>query len=455
MRSIKLIPALAAMATLVALAPAGAAAQKHAARLHASPSSGCHLTIETPKSVITAGEPVSVSGALTCPTAASASGVAVTVYERPTHTGTHKANPITIAGAPTTETGGAYVFGPVTLTSNTAFYAIAGTARSAHKVVKVSPQVSLKGPAGSQLFTGGGNARTRALNNAEFKGTVSPYEPGEIVALQRENATANEEWRRVALGVVNGKGEYTITHTFGAPGDANLRAVARPKHFNAPGASSPLAYVISQVQNPKLTINASPDPITAGQAGGVTLSGVVAGAAAKQPLTLSARTHGGKFAPVAKGETESGGSYKFTQAPLQNTAYQVSSATTKSAVLFEGVKYALTVLPTASTAPAGQQLSVQGTASPISAGHAVYLERQNASKIGYHVVEVGTVAKDGTYSITHAFIGPGPATLRVAIPGDPQNQGVATPSFEVNVTPAPAGSLRPVAPSKLPGDGQL
>jgi hypothetical protein len=456
MRLIKLVPPLAAAAALLALTTAGAsarpAAHGHAAKPPANSSGNCHLTIEAP-TVITAGEPLTVFGTLECSNASSV-GVPVTVYARAGHRG-HKFGPTTLTGSTTTAAGGAYTFTPAAPTTNTTFYAIAAGVRSSSKFVRVSPQVSLEGPPGQQLLTG--DSRKRPTNAVRFTGKVNPFEPGQVVALQRENSTGNEEWRRIDGGVVNGKGEYTINHVFRVPGDANIRVVAHPSRFNAAGASAPLSYVISQRQNPALTINASTDPISYGQP--VTITGVVAGAAAKLTLTLLASTHGGAFAPVAKGETESGGSYKFTQSPLQNTAYRVTDAATKSAELFEGVKYVLGAAPSATSVRVGQPLTVAGKITPGHLGQVVYLERQNASKIGFHVVDEGIVTavsgSEGSFTIVHAFFGPGSAVVRVAVPGNPENQGVASTPFNLEVTPAPPGSLRSFAPSKLPGNGEL
>jgi hypothetical protein len=448
MRLIKLVPALAAAAALLALAGPGASARP------ANRGGNCHLSIEAP-ALITAGEPVTVFGNLTCGNTSS-SGVPVTIYSRPARAGARRFGATTFTGTTSTAAGGAYAFTPPAPTINTILYAIAAGVRSPSKLVKVAPQVSMEGPPGTQLFTGGGK-KNRGLNQVKFSGKVNPFEPGELVALQRESSTANEEWHRIDLGVVNAKGEYTITHTFAAPGDANLRVVAHPGRFNTPGASAPLSYVINQRQNPALTINASADPISYGQS--VTISGVVAGAAAKQPLTLLARHNGGPLTPIAKGETESGGSYKFTQMPLQNTAYRVSSSTVSSAVLFEGVKYVLSAAPTTTTVRAGQPVTVTGKVTPGHIGQVVHLLRQNASKIGFHVVDEGVVTgvsgNEGTFTINHAFFGPGPAVLRVGIPGNPELQGVGSALFNVEVTPAPPGTLRPEVAPKLPGVGQL
>jgi hypothetical protein len=210
--------------------------------------------------------------------------------------------------------------------------------------------------------------------------------------------------------------------------------------------------VISQPQNPALTISASADPISFGQS--VTLSGVAAGAGGK-PVSLLARTPGAAFAPVATGTTAAGGQYSFTVMPLRNTAYQVTVGATKSAVLFEGVKYVLTATPAATTVQAGQPVIFSGTVSPLHAGHVIYIERQTLSGLSYHVVEVGTVSAAGTYSVSHAFLSPGVMKLRVKIPGDPENQGVSSTPVEVTITPAPAASLRPLRHERQVSDGQL
>jgi hypothetical protein len=459
MRPIKLVSALAAAASVIALAPAVSSAiggvhrhhralHRHA-RNHAAVTGACRITLEAPR-VITAGEKVTVFGQIVCPSAATVKEV--TILQRPLPRRGHIA---TISSHASVE-GTAFKF-EVAPMVNTLYRAEAAGLRSGEKAIHVAPVVTLKEPTeGTMLFTGRGATigahHNRLANAATFKGTVNPFYPGEIVALQREASTATEEWKAIDRGTVNAQGEYTITHIFSVPGDANLRVVAHPHGGNWPGASSAASYVISQPQNPALTINASADPILYGQS--VTLNGIAAGAASK-PVTLLARTASGPFTAVASGTTGPGGQYSFTAFPLRNTAYQVTVGTTKSAVLFEGVKYALTPAPASTTVQAGQPLTLTGTVAPVHAGHVIYLERQNRTGLSYHVVEVSTVTAAGTYSISHAFLAPGVAKVRVKIPGDPENQGAATAPIEVTVTPAPAGSLRPLRHEREPSEGQI
>jgi hypothetical protein len=460
MHAMRLAGAGAAAAAALTLAPAGAAG-KLAARPRAGADAGaCQINLEAP-AVVTFGESVTLFGHLSCANPAAAAGSQVRILRR-TAPGL---GPLILAGATSSEASGAFKF-EATPTANTIYYAVVAGVASQRKLVRVAPAVTLEGPKSAQLFTGRGQvlgalprALSRLANRVTFSGTVKPAYVGEVVALQRSSAVASEEWRRIAIGtvtsVVAGEGHYTIRHTFAVPGDANIRAVARPNVGLAPGASSALSYVISQAQNPALTIEAAggANPILAGQS--VTIQGVAAGQAGKT-VTLLARGAGGSFAPVAQTTAGAAGAYKFTQAPGRNTYYRTRDAVTRSAVMFEGVKFVITPASApASTAQQGAPLVFSGKVTPARAGHVIYLERQNPGGIGFHVVEVTTLAADGSYSLSRGFFTTGPVRLRVKIPGDPENQGASAPPVTVTITPAPPGSLGPLAPQREPGTGQL
>jgi hypothetical protein len=437
MRSIKLRPVFTAAAALLALAPTGAAAAKHAG------STGCHVSIYAEPHVLTSGEAVQVFGALGCPGGASTANQAVTVYERTAGTPGFK-----IIGTVTTGSGGVYSITPPAITTNSFFYARAVGARSGNRAVKVAPVVTLGGPPDfSQLRTG-------VRNRVTFTGTVTPADAGAVVALQRENATSFEEWGLIQLGVVGPGGNFTITHTFALPGAAELRVVVRPHgKFNVRGVSNTLSYEISQVQNPRLTINASADPISYGQS--VTLSGILAGGA-NQKVALMGHGRGLPATKLGEATTNGSGEYTFVQKPLVNTSYRVTSGAISSAALFEGVKYVLTAGVSASTVQAGKALTFSGTVTPNHVGQVVYLERQNTFGGGFHVVDVGTVTAGSTYAITHYLFGFGKEVFRIKVPGNLENQGVSSsPPFAIEVTPAPLGALRPVPPSKLPQEGKV
>ncbi len=460
MRISKLAPIAAAAAALLALAPAGASARRgthrHPGRRNTSQLGNCKVKINVAPPVIQAGESALVFGTLLCPGGTSAAGQTVTVFQSSAGT-----PGVSTAGTTATDAGGNFQLTSPALLTNSAFHATAGGAQSASKNVKVSSKVSLSGPPdGAQLFTAAGpflhSGHRRARNTVTFTGTVSPADAGATVVLQRENATGNEEWHRIGLGQVGPGGVYSISHTFAAAGDANIRVVVRALRLNTRGASEALSYEISQAQNPALTIQSSADPISYGQP--VKISGTTASGAGTT-LTLMARTRlQSSFAPVASTVSTGAGAYTFpVQSPLKSTFYRVTGAGKTSAQLFEGVKYGLTAEAPSAAVQAGQPLKFSGTVTPGHAGHPVYLQAQNASGVGFHVVEVGTVTGASTYSIVHAPFNAGLRKFRIKVPGDPENQGVASLLFDVNVTTAPSAALTPEAPgnTSLPSEGQV
>lgn len=439
MRSTRLTSAIVAAAALLALTPAGAIAV-------GKPSSpgNCHISIFAEPHLITGGESAQLFGQLRCPGGAATANQTVTVYE-------HSAGKpgFQVLGTATTAAGGFYSIVAPSLTTNSVFYAQAIGTRSPSRPVKVAPQVTLKGPAEtSQLRTGRHNVVT-------FTGTVAPADAGAMLVLQRENATSHEEWHAIQRGSVGAGGVYSITHRFLVPGEANIRVVVRAHNtFSVRGISNTLSYSISQAQNPRLTIESSADPIPYGQT--ITLKGVLANGA-NQPVTLLARARtapGPAFTPVAKTTTDGSGGYSFNQSPLQNTYYRVTGGGVTSTLLFEGIQYVLTAGVSSTTVQSGQALTFSGTVNPVHVGHVVYLERENPFVGGFHVVDVGTVAANGTYSISHPVFGTGKEVLRVKVPGDPANQAVSSSPFDIEVTPASGAALRPLPPSKLPDEGQ-
>lgn len=451
MRFRKLVPAVAAATSLLALAPAAALAHKHP-----SPRGRCRINIASisPRQ-ITAGESTEISGRLTCGRT-SAAGQSVQLYAHVAGT----AGYVPVQSA-TTEMTGSYKFSTAAENANVSFYVRSLGAQSGRRRLRVAAQVTLTGPPeGTQIETGAPHQQT-------FSGTVNPAtDVGARVILQRQNAVTGDEWHRIGVGQVMAGGTYSITHIFRVPGDASIRVLVRSDGLNVPSASTPLEYEISQAQNPSLTISSSADPINYGQS--ATISGTLAGGV-NHPVTLEARTvHQHGFAPVAEAITDASGNYSFAaQSPVNSTLYRVSATDPrcdiracktpplKSAVLYEGVKDVLTAEVSATTIQAGQALEFKGTVAPDHAGHAIYLERQNAAGTGFHVVQVGHVLPGSTYSIVHQVYVPGTKVYRVDIPGGPDNGRAVSQLFTIQVTPAPASALTQEAPSNssFPSEG--
>jgi hypothetical protein len=462
MYSRRLFAAALAAALLSMLAPTMALARKHA-------GGRCRVSIEVAPHEITAGDPVVVFGRLIC-AAGGEAGQTVRLYH-------HLVGlpGFTYVQSTTTDAHGFYEFARAdgVVETNRAWFVRAHGAQSAGKRIRVAAQVGLSGPPeGSQLLTG-------PANKVTFSGSVSPADVGARVVLQRQNAVTGSEWRRIDLGFVQPGGSFTIVHTFRFPGDANIRVLVRSQRRDIPSASTPLAYVISQAQNPSLSIVASSDPILFGQS--VTISGTLSVGSGERAVTLLARTRGQRFAPVAQATTNTGGEYSFpAQAPGNSTFYRVISNSNtcpppvrqaatacpldlrnpelrgvKSAVLYEGVRDILTAQVSATTVQAGQPLTFSGSVAPDQSGHIIYLERENAARNGFHVVRVSEVASGSTYSIVHRVYDAGTKVFRIYIPGGPENLGTASQPFTITVTPAPAAALVPEVPgnTSLPGEG--
>jgi hypothetical protein len=406
---------------------------------------GCRLTISPSSKRIAAGETVSLSGSVTCPTGVSAAsapaaGRVITITQRETGAGP---TPFAAAATATTDAEGLYTVAPMTLEQNTVFRARLGTSsHGAQTAVKVAPVVTLSGPEPTAQSSALGAPAAHGRTIATFTGTVTPADAGEQVALQVAYPGAAEQWRTVALGHVGSDGAYSIKHGFRITGAMSVRTVARTWKLHVPALSNVVTYEAPQPQNPLLTIHTSADPISTGES--VTISGVAA-AGAGQAMTLLARVSGGSFAAVATATADPSGAYSFTQAPTENTSYLVSDASAKSAVVFEGVRRLVTVGAAPSALTIATPLALSGAVSPAAAGQQVYLETQNPYGFSFHVLAVATVGADGSYTFTESLANAREYVLRVKAPADAHNQAGASAPFKVVVSAA-AGGPPPAAP---------
>lgn len=441
MRSSRLIPPLAATISLLAIVPASALARKHP-----SHNGRCGVSIQVVPRQIVAGESVVIFGRLRCADPARAAGREVRLF----HHLIGQGGGFSYVQSATTDAAGFYliVAADGVVETNRSWYVRALSARSATKRIRVAAAVTLRGPSEGQLLTG-------YPNRVTFTGTVSPADAGARVILQRQNASTGGDWRRIGSGFVTEGGTFAIVHTFVVPGDANVRALVRSQRRNIPSASNVLGYVISQAENPQLTIQASADPISFGES--VAISGKLEGGAGQFVTLLARGRHQRGFARIAQVQANGAGEYTFpAQSPINNTFYRVTSSHEASAVLYEGVKDLLSAQVSASTIASGQPVLVTGTVAPDHTGHAIYLERQNAHDTGFHVIEVARVGAGSAYTISRRLYDPGTKVLRVFVPGGPENQGAASQPFTIAVTPAPASALgeEPSEGASFPPEGQ-
>jgi hypothetical protein len=380
----------------------------------------------------TAGEPVVVFGRLRCPGGGESAQTVQLFHHLTGQPG------FSYVQSVSTNSEGYYEINPAdgVVETSRSFFVVSGDAHSRTQQVRVSAQVTLSGPAeGSQLLTG-------KPNQVTFTGAVKPADVGAEVVLQRQDAENGQTWHHIGDTTVAADGTFTLPHTFIVPGDANIRALVRSQGRNVPSSSNVIAYEISQAQNSALTIEASADPIVVG--GSVTFNGKLAGVSTATPVQLFAHTRYGHFTAVAETTTNASGEYSFApQSPLHSTFYEVKGGGQTSAVLFEGVHDLLSLEPPATSVQQGQPLQVSGSVSPQHGGHVIYLEAQNAFGGGFHVIQIGFIGAGSTYVLQHRFYVLGDRVLRVFIPGGPENEGAASPTFTVDVTPAPLPALMP------------
>jgi hypothetical protein len=434
MRSTKLTAALAAASALLAVAP-GAAGARQATHALTGAKPHCRVYLIAEPRTIVSGEPAQLFGKLTC-AGGGEEKQPVIVYGRTAGSPTFK-----VIAEKTTETGGFYTLVQPGITADSFYYVRALGARSGSKSVRVAPVVKLEGPpTGTTLLTG-------SKNKVTFSGTVTPADEGAEVLLERENSGSSEEWSAIQRGIVV-KGKYKLEHGFAIPGSADLRTIVRPHgSFTVRGTSETLSYGISQRQNLNLLIHTS--SYTVPFETPVTISGVLKEGAGKT-ITLLAHTEGKPVETVSTVKAGLGGSYEFKETPLNNTLYQVTGGSQKSAALFQGVKYVLTPIAPATTVEDGQALTFLGKVSPALEGKKVYLQRENLFAGGFHVADLGVVGAGGSYSIAHSFFGVGKQVYRIKVPGDRLNQSMSSAPFTIEVTSVPPKALKPAAPAKQP-----
>ncbi|MGI8921838.1 MAG: hypothetical protein ACR2HD_09265 [Solirubrobacteraceae bacterium] len=414
--------------TVAALVAAGSSLALLPAAASASPSLNAHrVSINAAPNPALAGDAVVVFGRLVGPN--NVAGQKVSLYHE-----VAPASHFSLVQSTHTGPGGFYEFRrlPGVVDSNRKWFVISDGAVSRTVREQVEALVTLSTTTTSTNVVTG--------QKVTFTGTVDPAHVGAKILLQRRAATAGDDWRTIGHGRIGAGGTYTIVHRFFVPsgdGDqANIRVLLPADRRNIKSPSEPIALQVQQAQNPKLTILSSTDPLMEGQS--TTISGkLVSPVNAPVPITLLARTDLTKFQPVAVGATALDGSYSFAnRAPVNNTRYRVEAGGKTSATLYEGVKDVVTATASTTKVQLGQKVTFTGSVSPDKTGHILYLQRLGHDG-DYHTVQIGFVGAKSLYSITHRVIalGTGVGHFRVFVPGGPENQGGASTSIAITITP--------------------
>jgi hypothetical protein len=285
-----------------------------------------------------------------------------------------------------------------------------------------------------------------------FTGHVTPNHAGEPVLLQQQ-VGSGDDWHTLASGRIGPGSNYSITYRFRFAGERDVRVLFRRDFRNLAGASDPVAITIQQKQLPGFAISSSAPLIDYGQS--VTISGVLDTTATSNapepstPVTLWARTaFESQFTPVADTTTGQDGSYTFpAQLPLYNTEYQVRTTLAPhrhSAVLFEGVRDVVGMSASATSTPAGQRITFDGTVLPDKTGHVIYLQRLGADG-DWHNAEIKVVQFGSTFHFAWTFGRAGTYEFRARITDDRGNVGGASAPVTIQVSPATNPAALPPA----------
>jgi hypothetical protein len=407
----------------------------------------CRVSLEASAYVISAGETVTLLGRVSCPEGTAGTGEQITIYRRDGASRTALAAFATI----TTGEDGSYQLTTPPLTRKSVFVASSAWGGKARATIRVTPTVTLTGPATAGAELASRDGRAHGPNRFTFSGMVTPAGEGGHVALQSEYLVPGERWHTIARGRLDSEGRFSISRGLRSPGEVEVRVLSHVRG-ELIAASATLTYDIAEAQNPRLTIQTSADPALAG--GSVAITGVAAGATG-EPLTLQARTRAGSFTTVATGISETGGAYSFTVAPRENTSYRVRSADAVSAELFEGVRYPLSAVPPAGPLQTGVQASFTGLVLTAPPRQAVYLERASgdeASGAPFRVVATGNVDGAFSYAVPYTFRRAGSYYMRVRVPASADMLESTTEAFEVTVAGAPSSASEAEAPTEAPLD---
>jgi hypothetical protein len=183
-----------------------------------------------------------------------------------------------------------------------------------------------------------------------------------------------------------------------------------------------------------VSLTAEPYVVTSGEA--AQLFGrlrCVGASTSGQTVTVYARAVGGEFATLGTASTGPGGFYSILAPKLtSDTTFYASAAGARSLDKLVRVAPVLTFAGPGETAvhgPEGAALltgvrhraTFTGTVSPADAGALAVLQRENATTSGFSFfeewepIQAATVGPNGSYSITHIFVLPGAANLRVLV----------------------------------------
>lgn len=406
----------------------------------AAPRHNHDLTISATPNPVIAGEGVLIYGRLL---GAADAGQTIRLYHHLLGSG----QDYTLVSTTTTDASGYYEF------------------PRAEGVVYTNRNWFVRGPAGSHSRTVHERASALVSMTASstpadtnhpivFTGLVTPNHAFERVFLQEQNGSG-DDWTTLASDQLDASSTYTIAYRWRRPGVRDVRVVFRGDDRNVRGVSDPVTVNVQQAQVPDFTINSSAPIADTGST--VTISGTLdqPGTSTPEPGTVvqlwGRAPHQGHYLVLADGTTGSDGSYSFNQSNLSaNTLYYVATmpmphtARRHTALLFQGVRDAVTMQASSSSATTDQAVTFTGTVMPDKAGHVLYLQKLGRDN-DWHTVEVRFVRNDSTFQFGWTIGSPGTHTFRARITSDADNVGSWSAPVSITATAPPASTLPPAS----------
>ena len=197
-------------------------------------------------------------------------------------------------------------------------------------------------------------------------------------------------------------------------------------------SSAPPATGQQPGKHAKITIHATPNPSTAGQA--VTISGrLVAAQPVGMPVELWQRLPGRHpFRRIVQTTTDATGRYTFRLATvLTNRQWYVKSGGVRSRTLAQQV-HALVSLSASDTGPdRHRRVTLRGRVSPAHSGGVVSLEV--LGRRGWQILDKGRVGRSSGFSFARSFPQNGVVRLRVVLASDSRNIGSVSNPLDVSV----------------------
>ncbi len=180
--------------------------------------------------------------------------------------------------------------------------------------------------------------------------------------------------------------------------------------------------------NHGLTINATPDPIIAGE--GVLIYGQLKGTdIAGKSIVLYHHISDSRsgYTPISQTTTDSHGFYEFTRAEgvvETNRSWFVRLGATPSVhsrTVHEHVAALVSIAASSNTAFTRHPVTFTGHVDPNHASERVALQEQIGSSDDWKTLKSGRLGPGSNYSISYAWRLAGDHTVRVAFPGDNRN----------------------------------